>query len=409
MCRLCAMTACGEGEGLGQTMRALAMHNMLITNNADRTPQRDGWGVTDGVKIFKAGGSYRAYDPEPWMREIDHNRMWMGHLRNASAGTSLSDTAAHPFEMKHFIGMHNGNMTGTWSVVANKVPEGSPNSDSWRAFHKLDLMLDEGPALEEIVDQWLSLFEHDSAFVMMLMHNQALHIIRGPKTRDLYYAPYDTGFIFNTDQEVLKGMRAWMSFAGGVQIGEIKEFPELHYARLLPNTNEFQELRDLKYEPKKVNVTTYGTNSAFQSSSYNRTVASTQKKGRWMRVTKVENEISAEDEAKLKLWLQFRQNVYPLRDFMALEFAKFLLERQFDDHTELANADFEKLDALVKACRFNENTRKIILEWNARVPEDDEPMLYYTTFAPNSGSMPFWMLRNGMDIVKEITVEGGQP
>ncbi len=395
MCRLCAIT-----DTRYQHRRDL-LHLMLLLNNADSTPQRDGWGISDGKQIWKAAGSYRNYDPAPWSQEIDATAMWMGHLRNASTGTGLDDAAAHPFCMEHFIGMHNGAMVGSWGPL-NGVPTGSPNSDSWRAFHYLDKLLDEeGATIDSVVEPWLSNYESSSAFVMFLYQQDKLHILRGPSTRTLFYAPFGEGFIFNTDDLVLKSVSAWYGATRAIEVGKVEPFPEMSYAVLSPNSNAFDSIRELKYEPKK-STTTYTSNynSNYNSDYRSQTVATRQTKGHWMR-TNCTWFLNPTDQVKLLRWVQIREKLMPLRQDMCHIFLGYVFQENitsYEDYTDEQLTEIEiYLDRVFRG--FDEQQLHMLRTWNTNVPEEDESTVYYFLF---SDGTPFWELSNGLDIVKEL-------
>lgn len=395
MCRMCALTNT-DSDGM---LRPLILDRMMLLGNADQTPQKDGWGVTDGQHLFKASGPYRQYAHANWMDALETQKIWLGHVRQASSNTSSTDAEAHPYQFKHFTAMHNGGFGGTWKPCNNSVPQGSPNTDSWRAFFVLNTMLEDGKVLPEIIDQWLSLYEDDSQFVLFIMHNHQLHIVRGPKTRYMSFGEHGNGLIFHTDDAVLKSMNDWLGFYTGESITNITEFPELHYARLNPGSTTFEEMRKLDWKPQASRQTTYISNS------YSSTAATKQTNGKWIRATST---VKAPEEVSIKLqqWGKVWQSMYPLREYLAIEYTSWIIRKTVmnfktpETYQDFYVFDLETAAEYLKENLMTEKQRKIINIWNQYVSEKDEETLY-PFIVPEDGT-PFWLLENGLEIVSEL-------
>jgi len=401
MCRICALTNTDHSP----IFRPLLMHTMMLSANADSVPQRDGWGVTDGNYLCKAEGSFRNYLHSSWMENMETRHMWLGHVRNASTGTSTTKEASHPYRFKHFVGVHNGNFGGTWREMPNGTVPDSINTDSWRAFYILDMMLEQGKFLPSIVDEWVSRFDDDSAFVVMLLHNQQLHIIRGPKTRDMYYGEHGNGFIFHTDATVLKTTHDWANWYTGEGIVDIQEFPELHYARLDPGTQEFAELRKLDYTPHK--ITRSFTQSSYAAPAA-QTAADRQKDGSWRRVTTI-TEADPQQIQKLVEWSRLWQMLYPMRQTLAFWYVGRIVRKEVQNYKtpeslgDIMFMDMDVVKEYLKEHPITDVQRKRINEWNNAVHEEHEGFVLDSLFEDDSA--PFWELKNAEAIIKELGVE----
>lgn len=395
MCRICALTNTDHAP----LFRPMMLDRMMLMGNADRTPQKDGWGVTDGNHVFKAKDAYREYMHANWMEAFDTRSIWLGHVRHASANTALSDDAAHPYKFPQFIGVHNGCFQGTWREMPNPTPEGAINTDTWRAFYLLNKELESGKLLPDVVDAWLSRFDEDSAFVVMLIHNQQLHIIRGPKTRELYFGEHGNGLVFHTDQNVLKIGDDLYKWYSGEGIENITEFPELHYARLSPGEKWFEELRalDWKPAPKKTYVTTYTGAGA-------RDASERQTDGRWVRSTII-TQGDPKDVEKFVAWGKLWQLLYPMRQPLALYYIAEILRQEVqnfqtpDSYRDLLFMDIGHVTDYMKEHPFTDAMRKLLHQWNKIVEVDHEMLVYEAMFGEGK---PFWELENGADILKEL-------
>lgn len=378
MCRLCAMTETGTGP----VQRAMLMDRMLLLNNADSVAQRDGWGVSDGVKVFKDKASYRNYDPTPWMDGLANNKIWIGHLRNASLNTTLDQESAHPYQFPHFTAAHNGVFQGSHKAVGSLTDvENVVNTDSWRAFYKLNQLIGEGKTIEECVDSWSSLFEDTSAFVCLILQENILHIVRGPKNRELYYVQFGDGLIFNTDDVVLKNMGSYLEWVTGEKLGAVQEFPELHYAQLERGKTEFLLLRQLAWSPEKAYSTTfYSTNGSAWGNNRQPSAAQKQTKGKWMRLTDGEVDENADAES-FKLWIEIRQLLYPMREELAtIYLASFVNRTNCTSYEDASREELQALLTMIKNDPLTDKAKKVLHLWNYKVHTDDELATFYVGF-----------------------------
>lgn len=392
MCRLCLFTP---------TMPALHKRMLfdltLTLNNADKIPQRDGWGVSDGETWFKGSSSYRDADVSEWITELDPALPWMGHLRNASANTSLTATAAHPYEFPSFIAIHNGNFQGTTSFVPVDVKD-TINTDSWRCFYRLQTLLDKGAVLDKaMIEGWLSGVEQGSAFVCMIMHNSQTHIVRGPNTRDLYFIRFANGFIFNTDDNVLKRLSGRLKLYFKDEPSEVFEFPEFHYAVVEGGKPSFEVFEKFDYKPKIVQV---ASNTRTDTSAWNR-----QTGGTWVRTTAAEA-VDDETEKVLTQWAIIKQRMYPIRSDMIRAYLDSFLQKAVatQSYKEYTSEELIKVAENVKNLAFSDSQREEMIAWNKRVPPSDEVSVFKSMFG-ESGWL--WEVPNLGEVVKSMKVEKG--
>jgi hypothetical protein len=405
VCRLFAVTA-----STSQQQRQIIAHSALLQGNADHPAQRDGWGITDGEGVFKGQASYRDYSPKYWMGGLDPDAVWMSHVRNASYGTELSQAAAHPYIFEHFVGAHNGNFRNSHAgFSASGIAAGEViNTDTWRVFYTLNKKLKDGLILENIIDEHLSQYDDDSAFVLMLLQNKKLHVCRGPKTREMFVGKYGDGLIFHTDIVVLKTLSDLGEVFGLPVIEDIQELPELTYLQTEYKSNEF-DIRTLDYKPVATQTTqTYYTTTRYHQGQRSDSAA-TQKNGKWMRVVSESVPISPTsiEGRKLELYLKIRQELRPMRDGLTFSYIKTLIENGMEtilshfceDYGDLAIYELEYALEEVRKHPLTEEEKSHISKWNKAVSEVAEGVLFVASFG--SGT-PFWKLSNADAILEEI-------
>lgn len=174
----------------------------------------DGAGIAydfnaESAAIFKSGARY-TLNGYSWMQEYNGGPL-IGHVRNASYGTEISQQSAHPFYFRdsdrdgvifNLVGVHNGAFPQAHTLRFTK----SVNSDSWKAFAHLSVMIkDFGVRLlkADLFEEWLSDVGVNASFAVVISVNDTFYILRNDK-RMLYAAPYEDGLLVNTDRAVLQ-------------------------------------------------------------------------------------------------------------------------------------------------------------------------------------------------------------
>lgn len=405
MCRLCAFT----DTNASPFIRLLAMDRALLMAQGDLPAQRDGWGISDGVITKKAKGAYRSYNQTAWMQDFERtnnsDKIWISHVRQASTGTALTDDEAHPFVFPNFVAAHNGTIYGT---LVDDTPKDSPNSDSWRAFWRLNELIKDGASIDSVLETWLNRYEDSSAFVFFILQNEKLHIIRGPKTRDMYYAPMGNGLMLHTDTVVIQATQAQLQWINQEPIQEVKEFPELHYAVISPGKSEFDHLRAIKWEPKRAYAQTYLRYDNTTLIPYNRTAADRQKDGVWIRVSRKDSD--AADSELQAAWIKIRQKLQPMREALALEYAA-MINRKLVPTFKPAVLSYEaftlyELEHILEqlqtdAFGLTAKHREYIDVWNKIVDEDKESIALEWIGINESGA-PFWKFSNVEDFLGDL-------
>lgn len=217
MCRLLAITA----SDINPNAKVDILDRSMLLLRTEF--QRDGWGVSDGIQIWKGATPYS--DDFNWMNEIDlTNRILIGHLRSASFGTNKTRLENHPFlfDDKHqkcpkFIAMHNGKFDGlTIPHLHNE-----PVSDSYYAFKKLARFT----AIHSVsISNWLSDFEANSTFAFMILQNNRLFVARD-ETCKLFYATIGNGIMIMTSYTAFEHTKNYALIRHKIKIGPINIVP----------------------------------------------------------------------------------------------------------------------------------------------------------------------------------------
>ncbi len=210
MCRLMAISDTKHDA----PVRRMVMHQLMLYSQADWN-QNNGAGVTDGITGRKSPYTYANFGID-WLQHLTPGCIWHGHVRKASRDTALSTSESHPFlyrlhDGSRLFASHNGGVNGFTTRV-----QGEPDVDSHRAFKELVKLLDDARAEQvtsDIVNAWIDKFGVGSEWTFMLLHKDLLHVIRG--NRDMHYATFGNGLIFNTSKDVLLNLKEWMSVFWG--------------------------------------------------------------------------------------------------------------------------------------------------------------------------------------------------
>lgn len=167
---------------------------------------------------------------------MDTNLAWVGHIRKASVNTGKTKEEAHPyyFELPQreqtdelpfapfdsFFAAHNGIFHGTkWDIGPRAT---SPNTDSWRAFEQLRLLMQqmEYPDLTpELFNAWTPHFEDNSQFAL-LFHWQG-EVIAVRNDRPLHCMTFGNGNIIHTSDVLLKILKSWIKYEFDLDCGEV--------------------------------------------------------------------------------------------------------------------------------------------------------------------------------------------
>lgn len=229
MCRISLLTA----TDVPQYSAALLLHDLMLRSNADSQP--DGWGIyLDGCGIQHKSAAPYWQGSSQWMHDyMDqstpdgyNNGVMLGHVRTASAYTGRADKDSHPFTFLNddgsvrFVAAHNGQING--SYVPYVYDASAPNVDSYRAFLKLSEMLGaDGTIDASLIDAWLAHYECGSAFVITLIRNGTLYVLRNDK-RPLHFANIGNGFVFNTSLMILEASRDYAKRVLGLDMTDPK-------------------------------------------------------------------------------------------------------------------------------------------------------------------------------------------
>jgi hypothetical protein len=214
MCRLCAITATDFGDAsIPTSFKAQLVHECMMRSAHDELGQKDGWGVTDGHKIWASTNWYLESAPH-WLPSIRQDGIIISHLRKASGGTGRTLQENHPYRFtigaERLYAAHNGFFAGTnwehWNT-------GDPATDSWRALNDLALLMTERHTDEidaSLVNDWLSKYEVGSHYAVLLWWRNRLYAIRG-RTRTLAALPIGNGYLLHTNIDVLHIMRRYVA------------------------------------------------------------------------------------------------------------------------------------------------------------------------------------------------------
>lgn len=221
MCRLMGLTT----TKLDVQVKRLFWHQLMLASNADG--QRDGVGMTDGVAVMKSADPFLYYGSS-WIKDLDVQRVWLGHVRSASRNTEISFRTAHPFMFEldngqRLYAAHNGYINGM------HIDPGTPNVDSYAAFKILVELIKGGASMTpEIINTWSASFDVGSQWAFMFHHQDALTVVRG--NREMYYMTLNDGIVFNTSLSVLLHLKEWIGeyFFKQHSIGKIMEIKPYH-------------------------------------------------------------------------------------------------------------------------------------------------------------------------------------
>lgn len=128
MCRIVAINRLSL-EQIGVNPQ-FVFHALMLSGQAEG--QYDGCGISDGRLVWRSGARYTETSLSGKIKELRSN-IWLGHVRQASAGTERGSSAAHPYMIKdhvnYVIGAHNG-------VFRLKKPR-TKSTDSEEFFHMM--------------------------------------------------------------------------------------------------------------------------------------------------------------------------------------------------------------------------------------------------------------------------------
>lgn len=234
MCRLFAITSSNMEEAIKID---LVDRSMLLLQNEY---QKDGWGISDGINIWKAAHPYT--EDFRWMEAINLNRIVIGHLRNASFGTNKTKLECHPFRFPNFIAMHNGKFEGI-EIKGGSLEE--PVSDSYQAFK---LLSNYQNIHAHNISRWLSEFEFGSTFAFMLLRDRRLFLARDYQ-RTLWYAHAGNGAIVMTSHTALSKIQHYAWHRYKFTIGPICAVPPGRLYMLEYGLPRYA-IRDLAYKFK---------------------------------------------------------------------------------------------------------------------------------------------------------------
>lgn len=235
MCRLYGFTpAIGMPDTTRRNIMWLAMMFGAAENN------RDGWGVTDGQRLFKDAPSV-AYDrrvPNAIERLSARGVHWLGHIRAASKDTAITHREAHPFLMRSaddsqaaFYGAHNGFFPQYFREVRKDAKGMFPRTDSWYAFRDIYYRAQDGAVpLQTAVMGFLEHVNRFSEYSLMFLDRarDELHVVRG--NRPVAFAEFSTGErLYCTTATVLLNLQLFLRMSGAeTQITDVVD--------LLPGT-----------------------------------------------------------------------------------------------------------------------------------------------------------------------------
>lgn len=214
MCRMIALTAT-----LPDNMIVPLMDRAMLLMGAEY--QRDGWGISFNGDIWKGAGPYGAHSA--WMKRTAPGHLMIGHVRNASIGTSITTAEAQPFRFPSFIGTHNGYFEDWRKSLA-----GYPNSDSFRGFSYLDDMIIEQnipadqPLTPELINDWITnKFYRNTTFACFILRQDRLYVFRN-RERDMFCSRVGRGYLLCTSVNVLYMLTKFMKDCFDLDVGKPK-------------------------------------------------------------------------------------------------------------------------------------------------------------------------------------------
>lgn len=194
MCRLIGVHSLSPVDAYTTVLQRIITMQLLY--NAALEEQRDGAGVTDGVRLSKTDETPVGLD---WsvMQMFDPNAPWLGHVRAASRGTDTTVYEAHPYRygvddtLTHFA--HNGffpEYRSRYAVPEDFADEHEPDyvvplTDSYFAgniLHKLLLLTPDDPG--HAIREWAALHSYRAEWSIAFHFRSRLHFVRGH--RDLF-------------------------------------------------------------------------------------------------------------------------------------------------------------------------------------------------------------------------------
>jgi hypothetical protein len=289
MCRLVAIVG-----GVPPHLRSKVLDRMLIVASADASQgafggHTDGTGISDGEYHWKTSKAAPAAGL-PWVNALEMARPLVGHVRRKSTGTGATALEAHPYpfvveatdakggkkEPRMLHVAHNGYFTGVRSRLwASWNDPAVPNSDTYWAGHELATLLADRDADEltpALLTEWLSEYNGDSAFALMLYYNGQLTVIRGPG-RSLHVLPLGADLttltigqaapvLIATTPEILESTYAYLSAFWPKLYPEklpaIEPIPERHMLQFASDGTLVRS-ETLSYRLHPVSSFSYGT------------------------------------------------------------------------------------------------------------------------------------------------------
>jgi predicted glutamine amidotransferase len=245
MCRLSAITST-EGRFLtSPNWKSVLMYQTMLLSQADED-QAYGSGVSDGRLMHKAGWAFSSCPAWKWFEELHPGRVWVGHNRKPSAGTSGSATAAsHPYlydnQGNPFVLFHNGFFWPT----GPQLRADEPNTDTYRAGTLLEALADGENITRQHILDWLSAFSTRSSSSVIIMQGGRTLLVRGQ--RPLYYAHVGNGSVVNTSETVLQALKGMSEQILGFPVGQIRAIPEDTLTLMSPGERISQHYK-LRYQ-----------------------------------------------------------------------------------------------------------------------------------------------------------------
>lgn len=220
MCRLCGITASKiVHPDVDPIVKMDLMHELMLRSVGDEGGQHDGWGVTDGVGVWKSAERYATSAPL-WKTRVNTDNFLLSHIRRASVGTGMTVQESHPYVFNigghELIGVHNGFIDGApWGIPWSRE---QPNTDSWKAYSQLaDLLRQDQPEelTADLFNEWLHPYTTASHYAFMMLWRGSLYALRG-STRTLHFAEIGDGFIIHTTQPAVDFARRYLDELYGV-------------------------------------------------------------------------------------------------------------------------------------------------------------------------------------------------
>ncbi len=207
MCRLLLLTATDISR---RDIADIVDRTLLLSAGEGN---HHGWGILTANKLFKDAGSY-LYRKDAWINVASQQERIipvMAHVRSASRGTRISNAEVQPFllsenNMPQLSGIHNGTIYRSWAD--NQVSLDSPSSDTFRIFHRLYRMLGNRWVDKAIIEEWMSAYEKQSSFAIMLRRGKKIAVFRNDK-RMLYYSYIGNGVFITTSLGVAHHIVEW--------------------------------------------------------------------------------------------------------------------------------------------------------------------------------------------------------